>query len=398
MKNKAMTERKTLGMYLHFPFCKQKCNYCDFYSGTDQTQVAPYLLALKKQLKDAAPECDSYTVDTVFFGGGTPTLMPVPALVALMETIAASYHLALNAEITIEANPKTVTTASLRTLRECGYNRISFGVQSADDKQLRALGRVHTFADAQSSVSAAMEAGFTDWNLDAMYGIPHQTKDSLLNTLQAFISLEPTHLSVYGLRVEQQTPFGRMKERLILPSDEEQADMYAELVNFLQCAGYMQYEISNFAKSGKVCRHNLKYWNCEPYLGFGASAYSDFAGCRFGYTRSIMDYMKAVQCSDAGFPRSAQKSDPYATITEEWEYPNSLARRTEYVMLRLRLCEGVVHEVYSARFGRDFLLDYGERLTKYRAGGFVCGNLKQTALTKKGMEISNYILSDILDF
>ncbi len=398
MKNKAVPEERSLGLYLHLPFCKQKCNYCDFYSGTDQTLMEPYLFALKKQIRDAAPECENYTVDTVFFGGGTPTVLPTFELVALMQTIAAFYHLAPDAEITIEANPKTVTTASLRPLRECGYNRISFGVQSADDNQLRALGRIHTFADAQISVESALAAGFADWNLDAMYGIPYQTKDSLLRTLQAFISLAPVHLSVYGLRVEPQTPFGRMKERLILPSEEEQADMYAELVTFLQSAGYAQYEISNFAKSGKVCRHNLKYWNCEPYLGFGAAAYSDFEGCRFGYTRSIVDYVETVRHSDAGFPRSAQKSDPYANITEEWDHPDILARRTEYVMLRLRLCVGVVHAVYAARFGRDFLADYGERLAKYREGGFVCGDQKRTALTKKGMEVSNYILSDILDF
>lgn len=381
-------DNKKLGIYIHIPFCKSKCGYCDFCSHPPkEEETERYLNALMLNVQDFSGAAEKYVVDTVFIGGGTPTMLSKKQMRALVECIRSSFKLEKDAEFTVEANPGTVDKRYLSSLINMGVNRISFGLQSAHDNELRALGRIHTRDEFLASYKAARAAGFKNINIDLMYGIPHQTKESFSKTLQFVKELAPEHISVYGLKIEEGTPFFDMRDSLPLPDEESEYRMYREAHSSLTNAGYKHYEISNFARRGYESKHNLRYWRDELYLGFGVSAHSYFGGQRYAYTDDIEKYMLEME-----HPKNM------ADILSECTDIDVFTQETEFVMLRLRLFDGLVLSEYRNIFGRDFVLKYGERIKRFVDGGFMTLDAHRLAFTVKGMYVSNYILSEILDF
>ena len=276
-------EYKPLGLYIHIPFCKSKCIYCDFYSlPNSEEKMDRYVAALCSQLAEIAPRTAAHEVDTVYFGGGTPSWLGEKRLRQVLKTVEKHYRLAKNPEITLECNPDSAGDWKvLRALRRAGFNRLSLGVQSADDEQLKTLGRPHTFAQAEEAAAAARKAKIKNLSLDLIYGLPGQTLESWKDTLEKTAALAPEHLSCYGLKVEEGTPLWDMRSGMDLPDDDLQADMYLWTVERLAELGYQQYEISNFARPGYESRHNLKYWTLEEYAGFGPGAHSDLGDVRY---------------------------------------------------------------------------------------------------------------------
>ena len=375
---------KRLGLYLHIPFCRSKCLYCDFCSvpHPKTEDMARYVDRICEDLRARAQDCTAHEVDTVYLGGGTPTVLSTEELERILYTVRSHYRVREDAEITLECNPVTSERVDFSALRQAGYNRLSIGLQSAHEGELRALGRRHSFDGFCRTVFDAREAGFENISADVMFGIPGQSEESFLQTLEAMCALPLTHISAYGLTVEEGTPFDTLRERgkLVLPDEEETRRMYFSAVNALAEKGFVQYEISNFCKSEYQSRHNLKYWRCEEYLGFGPAAYSDFLGCRFGNSRDLAAYLEGRD------------------ITAEREYPDAAERENEYVMLGMRLCEGVGATAFEARFGTAFESRFGERLARYCKGGFVERRADGYAFTTEGMYVSNAILSDVLEF
>ncbi len=375
-------EQRTLGLYIHIPFCRSKCLYCDFCSfpHPDEAVMAEYVTALKRDLAARAQLCTDYTVDSVFFGGGTPTLLPDAQLCSVLECVAAHYHLSPDAEVSAECNPATGGLDYFRAMRRAGFNRLSIGLQSIHANELRALGRLHGFDGFVRTYHDARAAGFSNLGVDLMSGIPHQTKESFLESLASVVALAPEHISAYGLSVEEGTPFARMGERLLLPDEDAAREMYFAGSDFLREAGYEHYEISNFARQGYRSRHNLKYWSCLPYLGFGPAAYSDFSDERFGNSRDLAAYNRG-EC-----------------IEEMREHADAGERRGEYVMLRLRLSDGVDRADFSARFGEDFDALYGKTLLQYEKLGLAEQTHAGWRLTLRGWYVSNTLLCELLEF
>lgn len=384
-----MEKKEKLGIYVHIPFCKSKCGYCDFcsHSPASAAEIERYLNALMLHMQDFAAAASDFVVDTVYFGGGTPTLLTAKQLCALLTCVRETFTLEKGTEITTEANPGTVDRHALRTLRRGGFNRISLGMQSADDAELRALGRIHTVADLRRAYDDARKAGFENINLDLMYGIPLETCDSFRRALELVCDLAPEHLSVYGLKIEAGTPFYAARDRLPLPDEETEYGMYLDAHRLLGAAGYTHYEISNFALPGFASRHNLRYWLGAPYLGFGVAAHSCFHNQRFAYTTDMDAYLREMESPVA-----------MSNILTECTDLDVFTKEIEYIMLRMRLFAGISLADYREVFGRDFIAKYGRKLERYLAGGFAEAKDGRVALTAKGMYISNYILSDILEF
>ena len=342
--------------------------------------MTEYVTALYRDLRAHAPACREYTVDTVFLGGGTPTTLPAYLLKDLMGEIYKHYNVSPNAEITAECNPVTGERELFARMRAAGINRLSIGLQSAHENELKALGRLHSFETFAACFADARAAGFDNISVDVMSGIPHQTPESRQKTLEKVIALGPEHISSYDLIIEAGTPFARKRATLSLPDEEAARRMYLEGIEFLSQKGYAQYEISNFAKLGYESRHNLKYWNCDEYLGFGVAAYSDFGGERFGNSRDIEAYIRGRD------------------ITEERGTPDQNERINEYVMLRFRLCEGLDVSAFESRFGISFEETYGKKLAPFLSAGLVRREGGRYFLSREGMLVSNTILSEILDF
>ena len=365
----------TLGLYLHIPFCRSKCLYCDFCSiphAAGERMVA-YADAMERDLLARAGDCRDDTVDTVYFGGGTPTCLPPEVLCGLLAPVLSRYNVAGDAEITTECNPGTVTPGDLVKLREGGFNRLSMGLQSAQAGELRALGRLHSFAEFAETFRAARAAGFANISADVMFGIPNQTAESFADTLEKLCDLRPDHVSAYALTVEEGTPFGRRgAAALNLPDEEAVRGMYLGMAEFLGKRGLAQYEISNFARAGYESRHNLKYWTLGEYLGFGPAAYSDFGGARFGNSRDLDGYLAGRD------------------ITAECERPSEKTRTSERVMLGLRLTRGLDAKTLGS--ARCAVLD------RYIPAGLVKRAGDRYAMTPEGMLVSNAILSELVDF
>ena len=377
---------KALGLYLHIPFCLQKCNYCDFCSAPASTEIrAAYVEALCAHLRAIAPSAREYTVDTVYLGGGTPTLLSPADLARILDTVRANFALLQGAEITSECNPVTNTDGLFEGLLQAGVNRLSIGLQSVHEKELKLLGRLHSFADFESTFAAARRAGFDNISADLMFGIPAQTVESFRQTLETLCGLSPEHISAYGLRVEDGTAFGRMRDTLPLPSEDEEAEMAELVASLLPTHGYKRYEISNYAKNGYHSRHNLRYWLGEEYLGFGPAAHSFFGGVRFETPADTGAYLRTVE-----------KGDFDALFTERHTVTKDEARE-EYVMLRMRLAEGIDKADFSRRFGTGFEDRYGN-LAPLVQGGFLTNTDTRVAFTARGMQVSNTILSEWLDF
>ena len=286
--------RQSLGVYIHVPFCRKKCAYCDFYSRPckDEGLMDRYVRAVERHFGDYFRGGESFDIDTVYFGGGTPSLLGGKRLRQMLNALEKTGGIAKGAEITVECNPESVDKKMLRTLFKAGVNRLSMGVQSAHDEELLALGRLHTFQQARQAVADAKEVGFSNISLDLIYGLPDQTMEQWKDSVEKIIALEPQHISAYALKLEKGTPL--YEESPELPPEDVQADMYFYAVERLQQAGFEQYEISNFAQKGYRSRHNSRYWDLSQYLGFGPSAHSFFGGRRFSFIADTQGYIDGV--------------------------------------------------------------------------------------------------------
>lgn len=366
MKNK-------LGLYLHIPFCAKKCAYCDFYSlAGRETCWQPYTDALCQRVRQRAPLCANYAVDTIYFGGGTPSLLGGARIAQVLHTVRECYAVLPDAEITCEANPDSMTEEFLHGIYAAGVNRLSMGIQSADDAELRRLGRIHTFAQAQDAFFRARQAGFANISVDLMYALPGQTEDSLRRSVQALLALKPEHLSCYGLTLEENTPLGR--ENPALPDGDTQAEWYLLVCALAREQGMEHYEISNFARSGFRSRHNSRYWRQEEYLGFGPGAHSDFGGVRLENPRNLEQWL-------TGEPEVED---------------DDIDRAAEYLMLSLRTADGVDAVQFEHRFARSFAP--AERvLASLISRGCVRREKTRWSLTEQGFLLSNPILVSVLE-
>ena len=379
------SRKKSLGIYVHIPFCRSKCEYCDFYSipgARSKELMTRYLDAVIAHIRESAPCAVGYEVDTVYFGGGTPSFFGATGLSRIFAEIDRRFDVSRDAEVTLEANPDSVTLPMLTQLRRAGFNRISIGVQSDIDEQPKALGRPHNYKQAQQAVSMARRAGFNNVSVDLMFGLPNQTREQWMQTLRNVIDLKADHISCYGLKVEPGTKLYEYRSCANLPDDDAQADMYFYAVETLEQFGYHQYEISNFAKDGYICRHNMKYWTGDEYLSFGPCAASDFAGKRFTIAPDIEKYMEGVLNKGA--------------ILSECETVPMRERAGEYLMLRLRTVDGVEEGEYTKSFLLPFepLEEVFQKLSKQDLCKNVSGRWR---LTPKGFMLSNSIIVLLLE-
>ena len=374
----------TLGLYLHIPFCRSKCDYCDFYSlAGREGRMAEYQRALLTHIKRLAPLAQGYRVDTVYFGGGTPSFYGAERLVELLEEIRGGFALAPDAEITLEGNPDSVDEESLSRLRRGGFNRLSMGMQSGCQAELTAIHRPHTAGQTDRAVEAARQAGFENLSLDLIYGLPGQTLESWEQTVEHALSLKPDHLSCYGLKVEEGTPLAkRVAEGELLPDDDMQADLYLWTVERLERGGYAQYEISNFAPTGYESRHNLKYWNTQPYMGFGPGAHSDFGGRRYSHIRDLDGYIRQVLAGE-------EPVDEEVVISRQ-------ERGAEYVMLRMRTAHGMEEGEFTACTGMDFA-PLKRELEEYERRGLAVQNGTRWRFTPEGFLLSNLLIGRLLE-
>ena len=372
-----------LGIYVHIPFCASKCEYCDFYSLRDQPEsvMDSYLDVVCRHIQETGALAPEYVVDTVYFGGGTPTHFGAEGLAEILTQIRRSFDVSDSAEITFEANPESVTDALLKRLRAEGFNRVSLGIQCDDDEILAKIGRPHTYEQAVNAYDRIRHFGFQNVSVDLIYGLPGQSLEAWQQTLENVLTLHPEHISCYGLKVEEGTPLYGYQAYADLADDDTQADMYLSGVEILKEHGYRQYEISNFARRGKVSRHNLKYWMGMEYIGFGPDASSDFAGKRYSYVRSLPEYI-------AGIRNGGQ-------IIRELNQIPTRERAGEYVMMRLRTIGGINRQEYESAFLLPFdplekLLQMNEQhgLARFENGRW--------HLTPRGFLVSNSIISDLL--
>ncbi|MEN8140972.1 MAG: radical SAM family heme chaperone HemW [Thermodesulfobacteriota bacterium] len=378
---------KEAGLYLHIPYCPGKCHYCAFNSRSGSRAAADdYLLALGRQLRAEAekPWSRTHTFPTIFVGGGTPTLASPGALVDLLALARASFAIPRGAEISIEANPGTVDQASLATLREGGYNRLSLGVQSFSDSLLRSLGRLHTASQAREAVAAARGAGFSNINLDLIYGLPGQELGQWRRSLEAALALKPTHLALYELTVEPDSAFGRKARqgRLELPGEEAVADMEELSRELLALAGYQQYEISNYSLAGCQCRHNVNYWQNGPYLGLGAGAVSYLAGRRLRAAADAKRYMELVAAG--------------ADVWLDEEQLEPAARFRETVIMGLRLTAGLDIAALESASGLTLTQVYGPLIAELTAQGLLIRDQDHLRLPAALLPLANQVLSRLV--
>ena len=364
-------------LYFHIPFCLRRCDYCDFcsFTGKNEADFSLYTEALLREMAEYRDKTDGLLFDTLFFGGGTPSLLPTACVERLISFAKEIFSVAKDAEITLEANPATVNREGLARLRELGINRLSIGVQSLVDGELCRLGRLHTASDAQRIFHDARAVGFDNINVDLMYGIPEQTVESAKETLDGVLRLSPDHISAYSLMLEEGTPLYLKRGALSFPTEEEEEAIDALLKQTLASHGYQHYEISNFAKVGRECRHNLHYWRSEPYLGFGVAAYSFFNTERYGNACDLAKYLQDP---------TAQKAESEVLTDDALAY--------EWIMLRLRLKEGISVKEYFDRFGVDLRGKYGKTIEKYTVQGLMHEKEGRIALTERGFRVSNAIL------
>ena len=379
------TDKTPLGIYIHVPFCRSKCGYCDFYSLTskDNKLFDEYLDAVCAHIRESGPLTPNYMVDTIYFGGGTPSFFGADGMAVILSAIRKSFNVSPSAEITFEANPDSVSDRLLRRLRAEGFNRVSLGVQSDNDEMLKRLGRPHTYAQALEAVKRIRKHGFWNFSVDLMYGLPAQTLQDWQHTLQRVLhDIAPAHISCYGLKIEEGTPFFDCRDFFNIADEDTQADMYLSAVELLASKGYRQYEISNFCRKGMVSRHNLKYWTGGEYLGFGPDASSDFAGQRFAIVRDLPAYIDGIR-SGGQVLTQVQQVPPHE-------------RAGEYLMLRLRLSSGLDPHEYE----KKYLLPFGPLeayLLRCKEQAYAAKTFDgRWHLTPKGFLISNSIISELL--
>ena len=370
-----------VGLYIHFPFCKRKCQYCDFHSvaGRDDW-IEPYTGALCAEARRVSPALKGVSIDTVYLGGGTPTLFSSETIGRVLNACREAFSISTDAEVSIEANPATVDAQSLAGLREAGLNRLSIGAQSFSDSLLRTLGRIHKSDDIYKAVRGAAEAGFTNISIDLIYGIPGQTLAEWKDTLDKAVSLPITHISAYALKIEEGTPFytQRRAGELALPGEDAELAMQDTTIGMLAAAGFVRYEVSNYAKPGYMCRHNLHYWRYDEYMALGSGACGRLGPVRYTGAEDIAAYIDAAQ---GGLPAFSQK---------EILSPDTRVR--EAVMMGLRLTEGIAYGDFQARFGVDLRARYGEAIRRLCESGLGISGDTGFRLTKRGTDLQNQAL------
>ncbi len=399
---------QAVSLYLHFPFCVRKCRYCDFLSGSGQRDVQErYLRALEAELRETAEaiknneSADRLAVDTVFLGGGTPSLLPGDAVQGLLDVIRGCWDVQQDAEITMECNPGTASMQTLSTYRRAGVNRLSVGVQSFRDEELRLLGRIHSSRQARECFEQAREAGFANISLDLMSALPGQTMEEWLYSLSEAAALGPEHISAYSLILEEGTELQRMAEAGTLPSlpeEELDRDMYHRTKEILAGHGYHRYEISNYARKGFESRHNSGYWTGHPYLGFGTGAASLWKGMRWSHTRSLTAYCERLEDIEN---REETLQVPWGNIPdpvlyEDMERLSETDRMEEFMFLGLRRMEGVSVEAFQNRVGTSMESVYGAVIRRYRELGLLQEAGGRVFLTDAGIDVSNTVMADFL--
>ena len=400
---------KYMQFYVHIPFCVKKCSYCDFlsFSCDERTQIE-YADALIREIEFYGPHCKEYMVDTIYIGGGTPSWLNEDKLVEIMDAIYRNFTVITDAEISMECNPGTVTASKLRKYRMAGINRLSIGLQSADNEELKILGRIHTFEQFVKTYELAKEAGFANINVDLISGIPYQTTEKFLRTLQKVVWLKPNHISAYSLIIEKGTPFyetykfdavrqeaGMPTE--VLPNEDEVYRIYKMTQDYLARAGYVQYEISNFAQPGFECEHNIGYWTRRNYLGLGLGAASLMENVRYTNTSELYEY---IDGSKAISGKMFAEDDKYGVRgTTLHSYAGAVSRKAqmeEFMFLGLRMNAGVTREDFLREFGIPIDGIYKDVLEHMKAEGLLYVENGQICLTDRGMDLGNYVMSQFL--
>lgn len=393
-----MKNKKGMGIYIHIPFCVCKCIYCDFLSApADESVKEAYVNALTEEIRLTAASFKAqekdYWIDTIFIGGGTPTTIKPEYIAAILAELKAGFFISPQAEITIECNPGTLTREKAEYYRKSGINRISFGLQSADDQELKMLGRIHTLEQFRESMHIARNAGLDNINIDIMSALPGQTFESFRRTVEKVLDFQPEHISAYSLILEEGTRLYERREAYPpLPDEETERKMYDYVCRTLSAAGYRQYEISNFAKQDYVCKHNLSYWERKDYLGFGIGAASLFEECRYTNTRDIQEYIEKMDQSEEMLPAAKRlseirKENHCLTIQEQME---------EYMFLGLRKTEGISSRKFAEAFHIDIKSVYGEVLKKNMQYRLLQMQDDRIALTRHGIDVSNVVMADFL--
>ncbi|MGN1432747.1 MAG: radical SAM family heme chaperone HemW [Ruminococcus sp.] len=363
----------TIGLYIHIPFCKSKCPYCDFYSGrASENDYNNYIKALSDNIKFWSKKTDK-TVSSVYFGGGTPSILGSERLSYLLNLIKEYFYIADNAEITVEVNPDSGKTLDFDLLKMTGFNRISVGMQSAVEKELKALGRIHGINDAEITAKRAKKAGIDNISLDLMLGIPYQTIESLKKSIDFCANCGVTHISSYILKIESGTVFDKIQNKLELPDEDSQAQLYLFAVDYLKKLGFEQYEISNFAKADYESRHNINYWKCGEYIGIGPSAHSFFEGKRFYYSRNTEDFIKNKTYFDCFG-----------------------GDKEEFIMLTLRLKSGLNFKEYKVKYNEDFPEEKIKIIRKYADMDYMALDDECAYFTPKGYLVSNAIIRELI--
>ena len=376
--------KKEMELYLHIPFCAKKCDYCDFLSfPADKSIKREYVETLKQEIEEVGKRYRNYRVSTIFVGGGTPSILNSSYIVEIFDVLRRKFHVAGNAEISMEVNPGTVTKEKLSDWRRAGINRLSMGLQSADNRELKRLGRIHTWEDFLESFRRAREEGFSNLNVDLMSALPGQTMDGWMETLKRTAAQEPEHISAYSLIIEEGTPFyeryGGKKGEALLPDEDTDRDMYHKTREFLASCGFERYEISNYAKPGRECRHNIGYWTGVPYLGLGLGAASYIEGIRFSNTRNLKEYL-------AG--KSGDDRDRQVLTKKEME--------EEFFFLGLRLAAGVSLKEFERRFGLTAEEVYPGLMERMVKEGAAVLERDRFFLTEYGFDVSNSVMAQFL--
>ena len=381
--------KRPLELYLHIPFCARKCAYCDFLSGVAvRSAHRAYVEQLIQEIACQSAYYQGYGVTTVFLGGGTPSILEGEEIQAIMEAVRWYFDLQPDAEITIEANPGTVTMEKLEAYKACGINRISIGLQSADDQDLKTLGRIHTYDDFLKTYQRVRQAGFTNVNIDLMSALPGQTLVSWKNTLKKVLMLKPEHISAYSLIIEEGTPFYDKyhDHPELLPDEDEEREIYYATKAMLHDQGFERYEISNYAKPGYECRHNIGYWTGVEYLGLGLGASSCIQGFRFRNEADLKRYLQ-IQMNSAEADEKLHQDIIKLSDNDKME---------EFMFLGLRMTDGVSGSEFYERFGHNMWNVYGDALRKLQEQNLIQVNMPQVKLTELGVDVSNYVLSEFI--
>lgn len=389
---------KKLGLYIHIPFCIKKCSYCDFlsFSATDQAKEQ-YVQQLIKELQVRSAAFKDCFLDTVFLGGGTPSALEERHIAGIMDAVQGNFTLEENAEITMEMNPGTVNEQKFMAYHKAGINRISFGVQSMQNKELRLLGRIHTVEEFLENYKAARKAGFSNINIDLMSALPNQTLKDVQKNLTEAVKLSPEHLSCYGLIIEEGTPFYQLYEEQelrrqageerpedTLPTEQLEREMYQWISDFLEEQGYVHYEISNYAKPGMECKHNLKYWERKEYLGVGLGAASFVKDTRFSNVRTIEEYLQA------------DIEQEMEVLMEEQEIIDETSAMEEFMFLGLRKLQGISKAEFYQSFGKEYMQVYGTVHHRMTGQGLLEEEGDRVRLSKLGIDVSNYVMGEFM--